>query len=106
MKNGTQWTDIDGKPIQAHGGMILEYGHRFYWYGENKDAPNWPDRRRVDIIGVSCYSSSDLVKWKYEGLVLRATPEDESSILHPRNVLERPKVIYNEKSHLSFPVIR
>ena len=98
MKNGTLWRDVEGKPIQAHGGMILKHHGLFYWYGENKDAPNCPDRRRVDIIGVSCYSSTNLVDWNYEGLVLKATPEDESSILHPRNVLERPKVIFNEKT--------
>ena len=37
MKNKTLWTDTEGKPIQAHGGMILQHKGIYYWYGENKD---------------------------------------------------------------------
>lgn len=97
MKNGTIWKDTDGNDIQAHGGMILEHNGKFYWYGENKGADNVPNTTRVDVIGVSCYSSDNLTDWKYEGLALKAE-EDENSPLHPSKVLERPKVIYNEKT--------
>lgn len=74
MKNGQIWQDVDGKDIQAHGGCILQYRDRFYWYGENKGAPNCPGRNRVDVIGISCYSSENLVDWKYEGTALKASP--------------------------------
>ena len=98
MKNGQIWQDMDGKDIQAHGGCILQYRDRFYWYGENKGAPNCPGRNRVDVIGISCYSSGNLVDWKYEGIVLKAEPDPESP-LHFSKVVERPKVLYNEKTN-------
>ena len=98
MKNGQIWKDTDGNDIQAHGGCIIEHEGVFYWYGEHKGQDNVPGTTRVDVIGISCYSSSDLVNWKYEGLALAADPSDENSILHPSKVMERPKVIYNEKN--------
>ncbi|ONK76359.1 uncharacterized protein A4U43_C03F26870 [Asparagus officinalis] len=96
------WLDTDGNPIQAHGGGILfdEKSETYYWYGENKDGETYHAHKkgaaRVDIIGVSCYSSKDLWTWKNEGIVL---PGEETNIthdLHKSNVLERPKVLYND----------
>lgn len=98
-KNGFIWQDTDGNDIQAHGGCIIEYKGMYYWYGEHKGAANCPGTKRVDIIGVSCYSSSDLLNWKYEGLVLEADKTNPKSPLYPSKVLERPKVLYNEKTN-------
>lgn len=98
MKNGQMWKDVSGNDIQAHGGCIIEHQGTYYWYGEHKGQDNFPNTTRVDVIGVSCYSSQDLLNWKYEGLALEADKENKDSILHPTNVLERPKVIYNEKT--------
>lgn len=98
MKNGQIWLDIEGKPIQAHGGCIICFNDLFYWYGENKGQDNCPNQTRVDVIGISCYSSKDLLNWKYEGLVIESEKEDINSPLHFSKVLERPKVIYNEKN--------
>ncbi|XP_010272722.1 PREDICTED: uncharacterized protein LOC104608413 isoform X2 [Nelumbo nucifera] len=101
---GRIWLDTDGNPIQAHGGGILyvEKSGTYYWYGENKDGPTYHAHKkgaaRVDIIGVSCYSSKDLWTWKYEGIVLAGEEQNETHDLHKSNVLERPKVIYNEKT--------
>ena len=97
MKNGTCWLDEAGRPIQAHGGMINRFGEKWYWYGEDKGAPNalLPDgsvSRRVDVIGVSCYSSDDLHSWRREGLALAG---QQAGYLAPENVCERPKVIYS-----------
>ena len=50
------------------------------------------------MSGVSCYSSKDLLNWKFEGIVLPAVKDDSSHDLHPSKVLERPKVIYNKKT--------
>ncbi len=97
-KNGEMWYDVDGNPIQAHGGCIINHKGKWYWYGEHKGQDNVPGTTRVDVIGVSCYSSNDLVNWKYEGLALAADNEDPKSMIHPSCVLERPKVIYNEKT--------
>ncbi len=98
MKNGSVWLDDMGKPIQAHGGMVAKFEGKWYWYGENKDAENAVHGEnllhRVDVIGVSCYSSDDLHTWHYEGLALNAA---ENGIA-PERVLERPKVIYAQKT--------
>ncbi|XP_057482698.1 uncharacterized protein LOC130769416 isoform X2 [Actinidia eriantha] len=101
---GRIWLDTDGNPIQAHGGGILydEKSRKYYWYGEFKEGPTYRAHKkaaaRVDIIGVGCYSSKDLWTWKHEGIVLVAEETDETHDLHKSNVLERPKVIYNEKT--------
>eukprot|EP00884_Botryococcus_braunii_P022465 jgi/Botrbrau1/8902/Bobra.0148s0018.2 len=90
--------------LQAHGGGVLFHEGVFYWYGENKSGPTYTpfglggyNPPRVDIIGVSCYSSTDLSSWRSEGLVLKAGVHED---LNPRNVLERPKVLYNNQSGL------
>ena len=98
MINGQMWKDVDGNDIQAHGGCIIEHEGVYYWYGEHKGQDNCPGTTRVDVIGVSCYSSKDLLSWKYEGLAIEADKENKESILHPSKVLERPKVLYNEKT--------
>lgn len=96
MKNGQIWKDIDGNNIQAHGGCIIEHKGVYYWYGENKGQNNRLGEKSVDVIGVSCYSSNDLLNWKYEGLVIEADKENAESMIHTSKVLERPKVIFNE----------
>ncbi|CAA2979535.1 Galactan 1,3-beta-galactosidase [Olea europaea subsp. europaea] len=101
---GRIWVDTDGNPIQAHGGGILydKKSKTYYWYGEYKDGPTYHAHKkgaaRVDIIGVGCYSSKDLWMWKSEGIVLAAEENNETHDLHKSNVLERPKVIYNDKT--------
>lgn len=96
-----QWLDTDGNPINAHGGGILYHNGKYYWYGEYKVGetilPSWAtwEAYRTDVTGVSCYSSPDLLNWKFEGLALPAVPDDPQSDLHPSKVLERPKVVYN-----------
>lgn len=97
MKNGQIWQDVNGNDIQAHGGCIMQFEGKYYWYGEHKGIDNTPGTCRTDVIGISCYSSDNLHDWTYEGLAL-AAENDEKSMLHPKNVLERPKVIYNEKT--------
>lgn len=91
---GEIWRDTDGTPIQAHGGGILRATDgTYFWYGENKNASNVPGTERVDIIGISCYASRDLVNWENRGVVLPSVPDDDSHDLFPANVLERPKVV-------------
>ncbi len=90
---GKIWLDSDGQPIQAHGGGVLLHQGVYYWYGENKDAETTNGRH--DVIGVSCYASTDLYTWKNEGVVLPAVPGDLQHDLHPSKVVERPKVLWN-----------
>lgn len=100
-KNGEMWYTQDGERIQAHGGMILNYQDRFYWYGENKEGPNVSSSiggRKVDFIGISCYSSDNLQDWQYQGLVLKAST-NPTDLLFKDKIVERPKVIYNKNTH-------
>lgn len=102
---GGEWLDTDGNVINAHGGGILYHDSTYYWYGEykgdstywNPKVPSW-ECYRTEAGGVSCYSSKDLVNWKFEGVVLKPDTANIESDLHPSNVLERPKVIYNEQT--------
>lgn len=102
---GEKWLDTDGNMINAHGAGILYHEGTYYWYGEHKGdstywnpkVPSW-ECYRTEAGGVSCYSSQDLVDWKFEGLVLPSNQTDSTSELHYSHVLERPKVIYNEKT--------
>ena len=100
---GEIWTDTRGDPINAHGGGILYHDDVYYWYGEIKEGKTWmPEANRswngtrVDVTGISCYSSRDLYNWKYEGNVLPAVKNDPNHDLHTSKVLERPKVLYNK----------
>ncbi len=105
IEQGTQWLDTNGKVINAHGGGILFYNGVYYWYGEYKGdstyrlewVKTW-ECWRADAGGVSCYSSHNLVNWKFEGIVLPVNRNDSTSELHPSQVIERPKVIYNDKT--------
>ena len=101
---GEIWKDIDGNNINAHGGGILYHEGTYYWYGEYKEGktvlPEWAawECYRTDVIGISCYSSKDLMNWKFEGIVLPAVRDNSEHDLHTSKVLERPKVVYNKKT--------
>lgn len=102
IRPGGVWKDTEGKPINAHGGGILFHEGTYYWYGEIKEGKTYlPEVNkswggtRVDVVGVSCYSSTDLLNWKPLGNVLPAVPGGD---LDPKLVLERPKCVYNAKT--------
>lgn len=103
LVQGEKWLDTDGNPINAHGAGMLYHNGKYYLYGEYKvgetvlppDA-TW-ERYRTDVSGVSCYSSSDLRNWKFEGVALEPE-ESPSADLHKSKVVERPKVVYNPKT--------
>ncbi len=102
---GEIWKDTRGKAINAHGAGILYHEGVYYWYGEIKSGPtgrveyvtSW-EAFRVNAGGVSCYSSRDLLNWRFEGVVLPARASDSRHDLHVSKVIERPKVIYNERT--------
>ncbi|HVM88181.1 MAG TPA: glycoside hydrolase family 43 protein [Puia sp.] len=102
--NQKKWNDDKGNFINAHGAGILFYKGTYYLFGEIKKGKtrlvpgqHWEDYR-VDAGGVSCYSSKDLVHWKYESIALPPNKTDTSSDIHISRVIERPKVVYNEHS--------
>ncbi|MGD8777900.1 MAG: hypothetical protein PVH88_02945 [Ignavibacteria bacterium] len=86
---GKSWYDVDNKIINAHGGGFLydDSSETYYWYGECRPESGWC------AIGVSCYSSKNLINWKYEGVVLSDTSTNSTG---ETPVLERPKVIYTQ----------
>ena len=101
---GAIWNDTDGNPLNAHGGGILIHDGIYYWFGEIKTGQTWlvPGQTwecyRTNAGGVSCYSSKNLTNWKYEGIALSPNTNDPNHDLHTTKVLERPKVIYNERT--------
>ena len=112
---GAVWKDTNGEPINAHGGGIYFEKGVYYWFGESRverpprvpgqtRPPRTPGetqsrrRSRPQTNGVSGYSSTDLLNWKNEGLVLPAVKDDINHDLHESKVIERPKVIHNEKT--------
>lgn len=105
IRPGKIWNDTQGNPINAHGGGVLYHQGTYYWFGEKKKGRTWRvpyintwECYRTDAGGVSCYSSKNLRDWKYEGVALAPNLSDSTNDLHISKVIERPKVIYNEKT--------
>ncbi len=91
---GKEWKDTDGVHINAHGGGIIFSQGRYYWYGEFKTSGL---AGNTSLVGVSCYSSSDLYNWKNEGVVLKVEDNPNSEI-SKGCIIERPKVVFNKKT--------
>ncbi len=87
---GRPWADELGKTINAHGGGIIFFEGRYYWFGEK--------RGRSASQGVNVYSSADLYNWKPEGLALAQDNSDTLNDISVGSVMERPKVIYNSRT--------
>ncbi|GAB6007441.1 family 43 glycosylhydrolase [Dysgonomonas reticulitermitis] len=89
---GAVLPDNNGVHVNAHGGGILYHNDKYYWFGEHKG-----EHSSSAFVGVTCYSSGDLYNWKDEGVALSVSNDPNSDIVSGC-VLERPKVIYNEKT--------
>ena len=92
LRNGELWPDDSGHHINAHGGGILKHGDTYYWYGEHKS-----DRTSNALVGVTCYTSTDLTHWHNSGVALSVSQERGSDI-ERGCVIERPKVVYNAQT--------
>lgn len=125
FRPGEVWLDTSGSPIQAHGGQMqrLELPDedgvprwKWVWVGEDKTAGAHG--------GIRAYSSDDLVQWRCEGVIMRNvanreeldtdpyfqllygkyTPEQKDRVftcLSARTaIIERPKLLYNERTGL------
>ncbi len=92
---GKLWSDNNGVHINAHGGGILFENGRYYWFGEHKTPGSEGNAANV---GVHCYSSEDLYNWKDEGVVLTVDPVGSGSDIEKGCIIERPKVIKNQKT--------
>jgi hypothetical protein len=77
--------DTDGRIVDVHDGCLHKFGDLYYLYGTGygtTDGFNKNNRYR-------CYSSADLVTWKYEGELLKDPPD---------GVYYRPYVVHNKKT--------
>lgn len=92
IRSGEIWPDDNGTHINAHGGGILYHEGKYYWFGEHKS-----EQTSSALVGITCYSSDDLCNWTYCGVALPVSDNPESDITKGA-VMERPKVIYNEKT--------
>ena len=84
IHNGIPWFDTQGNIVNAHGACIVEDGGRYWLFGEYKS-----DETNA-FPGFGCYSSADLVNWKFERIIL---PVQKDGILGPNRVGERVKVM-------------
>lgn len=100
IRPGRLWLDTNGKPIQAHGFSVLysETDQLYYWYGENKEKTTGGPFNHIWHWGVRCYASRDLYNWEDKGLIIPPQPDDLSSPLHPTYCMDRPHIIYCEKT--------
>lgn len=96
IRPGQPWLDTNGNRIQAHAGYMIIVDGRFYWYGENKEK----SISEYDIWhwGVKLYSSDDLYNWTDEGIIMLPTPDDAKNPMHPKSKMDRPHILFNEKT--------
>jgi len=94
FKPGEIWYDNHGVHINAHGGGILFHNGIYYWFGEHKTEGKAGNQANV---GIHCYSSRDLYHWNDEGICMQVS-EDTTSLVVKGCIIERPKVIYNQKT--------
>ena len=92
IKPGNTWNDTNGSAINAHGGCVVYVDGYYYWFGEQRNS-NKSD-------GISCYRSKDLYSWTKLSRAVSptGTKTDENRDIASGRTLERPKVIYNEKT--------
>lgn len=84
IHSGNIWFDQNNKEVNAHGSCIVQEGDKYYLFGEYKS-----DTANV-FTGFSCYSSADLMNWKFEKIVL---PRQKDGLLGPNRIGERVKVM-------------
>ena len=93
IRPGQQWTDTDGKPIQAHSPQIFVKDGVYYWYGENKERTAMGTN--VWTWGVRAYRSTDFYNWEDLGLIIPPDTVNPTSPLHYSQTLDRPHIVYN-----------
>jgi len=84
---GTPW-HAGSQSLQAHSGGMIHVGRTWYWIGENKTNGS-------SFYANSCYSSTDLVHWKFVHDTLSL---QKSGDLGPDRIVERPKILYNART--------
>lgn len=93
---GQTWLDTSGNRIHAHGGSMFIEDGIYYWYGENKEFTD--PEKNIWHWGVRCYASTDLYNWEDKGLIIPPEPDDPDSSLHPSACMDRPHILYNQRT--------
>jgi hypothetical protein len=82
IRNDVFWDTKDGRPIYSQGGGIFRFDDpstgekKYFWYGVHyKEAEAYRSdpsvtHPRTNFVAVTCYTSTDLVAWKFENNVL------------------------------------
>ena len=80
FENDIFWHDTDGNPIYSQGGGIFKFEtdgeEKYYWYGVRyQEAEEYYEnplssKSNNHFVSVTCYSSTDLVNWTFEGNVV------------------------------------
>ncbi len=80
IENDIFWHDTDGNPIYSQGGGIFKFEtdgeEKYYWYGVHyQEAEEYYEnplssKSNNHFVSVTCYSSTDLVNWNFEGDVV------------------------------------
>ena len=96
IRPGQVWLDTKGERIQAHGGSIMYLDGYYYWYGENKEFTD--PEKNIWHWGVRCYRSEDLYNWEDLGLIIPPNTEDPNSSIHPSSYMDRPHILYNQRT--------
>ncbi|WP_281298645.1 family 43 glycosylhydrolase [Flavobacterium limnophilum] len=90
IKNDVFWNTKDGQPINSQGGGIFKFAdpvtgiQKYYWYGVHyEEADSYRNNPSVTqpnatFESVTCYTSTDLVNWTFEGDVLTKAETDKS----------------------------
>lgn len=80
IQNNVFWKDTSGNPIYSQGGGVLKVGNTYYWYGAKYNGavsyynnPAGGKNSNYSLSAITCYSSTDLVNWKFEGNVVTAS---------------------------------
>jgi Glycosyl hydrolases family 43/Carbohydrate binding module (family 6) len=81
ITNDTFWKDTSGNNIYSQGGGVFKFGNTYYWYGVKYAgavayaADPFGKKEDTTFQAVTCYSSTDLVNWKFENnIVTSSTP--------------------------------
>lgn len=100
ITNDVFYRDTDGNPIQSQAGNIQKFGDKYYWYGARYSSgktyyeTNGAQTGGSNFEAVTCYSSTDLVNWDYEGDALTKAGLNASMVWW----VGRMGVMYNEKN--------
>lgn len=81
ITNDVFWKDTSGNNIYSQGGGVFKFGSTYYWYGVKYAgavtyaANPHGQNSASNFQAVTCYSSTDLVNWKFENnIVTSSTP--------------------------------